>query len=142
MLWVARARTFRLSSRLGSRLSSLHSSQRDGTRGVPGRRLPLGMQRFEERYEGGRLSRAQVFGISGHVAATLDDLPNQLVLCKPKGYGVQGRGALAALIVERVAVVALLQLENQGALALEGRASCWPLFMCPPPGKPGTASRP
>jgi len=123
---MARDRTLRRSSRLSSRRSSrlrpLLSPQRDGTRGVAGRRLPLRMQRFEERYERGRLSGAQVFGISGHVAATLDDLSNQLVLCKPEGYGVQGRGALAALIVERVAVMALLQLENQGALPLEGRA--------------------
>src|ERR1700683_5242280 len=93
--------------------------ERDSTRGVACRRLSCRMQRLKERDQSRRLRGAPILPVRGHVATALDHLPNQLILCQPNGHGIESRSALSALIVERVAVVTLLHLENEGALALE-----------------------
>src|ERR1700720_673469 len=65
------------------------------------------------------LRGTEILAISGHVAATLDHLTNELILCKPPGHCVQSRAALAALFAERMAVVTLLHLEDQSTLPLK-----------------------
>src|SRR6266853_338759 len=77
------------------------------------------MQSFKKRNQGSRLRRTQILSVGGHVAAALDHLSNQLILRQPHGHRVERRAALSPLIAERVAVVALLHLKNQGALPLE-----------------------
>src|SRR6266852_2563835 len=79
------------------------------------------MQCLEERDESRRFSGAQIFAICRHVASTLDHLPNQLVLGQPYSHGVESRAAPSALVAERMAVVALLHLKNEGPLPLECR---------------------
>src|SRR5580704_2030351 len=88
-------------------------SERNGTRGVACWRLTRGMQRLEERDESRRFRGAQILAVGRHVAATLDHLSNQLILRQAYSHGVQSRTALSALVAERMAVVALLHLENQ-----------------------------
>src|SRR5260370_4897588 len=80
------------------RRSSRLGSERDSARSVPCRRLSRGMQRLEKCNESRCLRRAQILAISWHVAATLDHLPNQLILSQPHGNGVECRPALSALI--------------------------------------------
>src|SRR5437899_12578899 len=80
------------------------------------------MQRFEERHESGRLRRTQVLSIGGHVSPALDDLPDQLIVRQPDGDGVERRPTLTAVLVQRMAAVALLDLEDERSLALEGGA--------------------
>jgi hypothetical protein len=70
------------------------------------------MQRLKKCDKSCCLRRAQILAVRGHVAATLDDLANQLILSQPHGNGIECRSALSTLIIERVAVVALLHLEN------------------------------
>ena len=94
----------------------------DSAGGVAGRRLLGWVKSFEESDEGGGLRRTEVFAVGGHVAATLDDLANQLILCEKKSDFVEGGATLAAVVAESVAIVALLELEDERALAFEGRA--------------------
>jgi hypothetical protein len=68
------------------------------------------MQGLQERDKSRRLRGVQILSVSGHVAATLNHLPNQLILRQPRGNRVQSRAALSALIAQRVAVVTLLHL--------------------------------
>src|SRR6266481_491323 len=91
--------------------------------GVLRRLLPGGMECFEERHERGGLGGTQVLSICRHVTAALDDLADQLILRQPDGNGVERRAALPSFGTERVAVVALLDLEHERALPLERRTS-------------------
>src|ERR1700722_17908046 len=79
------------------------------------------MQCLEECDEGSGLRRVQILAVSRHIAAALDNLTNQLILRKPHSNCVERRTALSALIAQRVAVVALLRLENQSALPFKRR---------------------
>jgi hypothetical protein len=58
------------------------------------------MQRLKECDKSCCFRRAQILAIRGHVATTLDDLTNQLILSQPHGNGVECRAALSALIVQ------------------------------------------
>ena len=61
----------------------------------------------------------------------------ELILREPDRDAVERRAALAAVLAERVAVVALLRLENERALPLERRRR---LSMCAGTGSPLQAS--
>ena len=61
----------------------------------------------------------QVFAIGRHVASALDHLANELVLSEPQSDAIERRSALAAQTIERMAVVALLALEDERAPALQ-----------------------
>ena len=106
----------------GRRLRGRIFLKQDGARCVLGRALACGMQSLQEGDESGGLRRTQVFAIGGHVAASLNDLANQLIVSEADGNGIKRRTAPATLIRERVTVVALLELKDGGALALEGGA--------------------
>ena len=77
------------------------------------------MKRFEEGDEGGGFGRAEIFAVGRHVAAALNHLANELVFGLNDGDVVESRAALAAFVAERVTIVALLELKDDGALALE-----------------------
>src|SRR5258708_20694393 len=79
------------------------------------------MQRLKKRDKSRGLRGAQIFAVSGHVAATLDHLTNQLILCQSHRHSVECRATLSALFAERMAVVTLFHLKYQGALPFEGR---------------------
>ena len=81
------------------------------------------MQCFEKRHQSGGLRGTQVLSIRGHIAAALDDLADQLILREPDGDGVERRPAFAAVAVQRMAVVALLDLKHERPLPLQRRAS-------------------
>src|SRR5215813_12573849 len=87
--------------------------------GVSRRCLSCRVQRFHERHQRGGLRGAQALPVGGHVPSALDDLPDELVGVEPDGHCVERRTALPSTISERMAGVALLGLEEQGALALE-----------------------
>ena len=84
-------------------------------------RLSGRMQRRKERHRRGDFSRIQVFPERGHIAAALDDLPHELIPGEAKGHLIERRSALASLAVERMAVAALLRLEDEGASPLQRR---------------------
>src|SRR2546427_11669144 len=92
---------------------------RGGARG----RLPGWMKRLEERDQRGCLHRAEVLPVRRHVAATLDDLPDQLILSQPHGDSVERRATLPTRLVERMTVPALLRLEDERAVPFERGAS-------------------
>ena len=77
------------------------------------------MQRFQKRNKRGSLCWTQVFSIRRHVAAALNHLPDELVLCQSNGDTVQSRAPLSAGISKGVAVAALLYLKHQRALPLQ-----------------------
>src|SRR5262245_9413392 len=85
-------------------------------REVAGRSLTSRMERHEERDQRRGLRGREVLPVRGHVAAALDDLADELVLGEAHGHVVQRGPALAPAIVERMAVAALLHLEDEGAL--------------------------
>src|SRR5580692_3636805 len=109
-LWMARGRRRRV------------GAEGDGPRGVARWRLSRRMQRLEKCNQSSRLRGAKILAVCGHVAASLNHLPDQLVGRQAHSHSVESRSALPALIVERVAVVALLHLKDQRALSLKRRA--------------------
>src|SRR5262249_5976619 len=82
-------------------------------------RLSRRTQRLEECDECGRLCRTQVFSISRHVAASLNDLPDELVLREPHRDGVKGRPPLPTAASKGTAVAALFALKDKRALPLK-----------------------
>src|SRR5580658_2998930 len=90
-------------------------------RGISCRRLAFGPERFEERDECSGLRGAEIFSVRGHVAAALNHLANQLILREARRYGIERGAAHAAFVAQRMAVVALLLLEHERALAFERR---------------------
>src|SRR5437016_1400145 len=85
--------------------------------------LPLRVKRLEERDESGRFRRAKVLPVRRHVAAALDDLPDQLILRQPDGDSVERGAALPAGLVERMAVPALLHLQDERTVPLQRGAA-------------------
>src|SRR5262249_7332491 len=79
------------------------------------------MERFHEGHQRGGLRWAQALAVGGHVPSALDHLADELIRVEPDGDRIERRTALAAAISERMAVVALLGLEDQGALTLQRR---------------------
>ena len=78
------------------------------------------MERLEERDERRRLRRREVRAVRRHVASALQDLAEELVLRQPRRDVVERRAAPAPGVAERVAVAALLVLEDERALAHDG----------------------
>ncbi len=76
---------------------------------------------MRKRNEGAGFGWAEGVAVGGHVAAALQDLANHLVFCHARGDGVECGTAHAAESAERVAVAALLVLEDECALAFERR---------------------
>src|ERR1700751_5921298 len=77
------------------------------------------MQGFKKCDQRGSLGRSQILSVRWHVAASLDYLTNQLILGKSHGNTVKSRTSLPALVAKRMAVAALLGLEDERALPLE-----------------------
>jgi hypothetical protein len=77
------------------------------------------MQRLEERDQSGGFRRTQILPVGRHVAATLNHLPNELIMRQEDRYAVESGATLPALVVKRVAVVALLHLEYESTLPLK-----------------------
>src|SRR6266850_7594299 len=97
--------------------------ERRALRGVARRRLTGWMKRLEERDQRGGLRWAEVLPVRRHVAATLDDLPDQLILRQPDGDSVERRAPLPTRLVERMTVPALLHLQDERAVPFERGAS-------------------
>src|SRR5262249_40382993 len=94
--------------------------QRSGS--ITRRSLPWRIQCFEERHERSSFWGAQVFSVSRHIAAALDHLSNQLIMCESYSDCIERRTTLSTFAVECMAVVALLDLKDQRALTLQSRA--------------------
>src|SRR5438132_14277390 len=77
------------------------------------------MQVHEERHQGSRLCRTQILAVRGHIATTLDDLADELVLRQSYRDDIERGPALPSPALQGVTVVALLGLKDEGALALE-----------------------
>ena len=80
------------------------------------------MESFQKRDEGGGFRGAEIFAVGGHVAAALNYLANELVFGLDERDGIERGAAFAAFVAERMAIVALLELEDEGALTFERRA--------------------
>src|SRR5258708_4851349 len=91
--------------------------------GIPRHGLARRVERLEEGDEPGHLRRAQVLAVGRHLAATLQDLPDQLVPCEPCRDVVERGPAQTPFSAERMAVAALLFLDEQRALECERRAA-------------------
>src|SRR5439155_10068140 len=88
-------------------------------RSIARRSLSRRVQRLEKCDECGRLRWTQVFPIRRHVAASLNHLPDELVLREPHRNAVQGRASFPAGPSKGMAVAALFDLKNESALPLE-----------------------
>src|ERR1700693_6419569 len=77
------------------------------------------MQSLQKRNQGRGLRRAQILSVRRHVAASLDYLPNQLVLRQSHRDTVQSRTSLPTALTKRMTVAALLHLKDQRALSLK-----------------------
>ena len=73
-------------------------------------------------HQGGGLCRVERVAVGGHVSAALQDLADDLVFGHARGDGVECRAAHPADAADRVAVAALLVLEDERALAFERSA--------------------
>src|SRR5262245_42561000 len=76
-------------------------------------------QRSHERDERVDFSRVQILAIGRHVAATLQNLTDELIARLTRRDAVERRSALSAFAAEAVAGPALLVLQHQRALKLE-----------------------
>src|SRR5579859_6931975 len=94
----------------------------DGPGSILCRRLSGRMQCLKKFDQCGRLGRIQVLAIRRHISAALDDLAYQLIRRETDSNLVELWSALAALAAQRMAVVTLLGLKNQGALVLQRSA--------------------
>src|ERR1041385_7529597 len=81
------------------------------------------MQCSQKRHQSCRLGRAQVVAVGRHVAASLQDLPEQLIFGHPRRDCVECRPALSALSANGVTVPALHTLEDHRPLAFERTAA-------------------
>src|SRR5215470_9609386 len=73
------------------------------------------MQCFEKCDERGCLRGAQILAVRWHIAASLDHLPDELVLREPRSNTVESGASLPAAPPQGMAVAALLSLKDQGA---------------------------
>jgi hypothetical protein len=90
-------------------------------RSIARRLLICRVQRFEECHQGSGLCRTEVFSVSWHVSPTLDHLADKLIFREAQSNTVECRSALTSLVMERMTVVTLFGLENQGTVALQSR---------------------
>ena len=81
------------------------------------------MERFEKCDESRSLRWVQVLSIGGHIAATLQDLPHELICRQPDGNRIESRPALTPDVANGVAVVTLLRLKYERSLDLNRRAT-------------------
>src|SRR3981189_1637519 len=79
------------------------------------------MQCFKERHQSSCFRRTEVLPVRRHISSTLDHLANELIFSKSESNSVECRPALTSFIIQRMTVVALLGLENERTMALEGR---------------------
>src|ERR1700722_19977785 len=77
------------------------------------------VERCEKCDQGRGLCRTQILSVGRHVAATLDYLPNQLVLRQSHRDTIQSRTSLPTTLTKRMTVTALLHLKDQRALSLK-----------------------
>src|SRR4029077_13524623 len=105
--------------RLCSRAFFLGVAEHDIARRIARGSLPSRMQGFEKCDERRGLCRTQVLPVRRHVAASLDHLADELVLCKPQSNAVQSWASLPAQLSKGMAVATLLDLKNQRALSLK-----------------------
>ena len=89
------------------------------TRGITCRSLACRMQGLEKPDKRGSFRRAQVFSVSRHVSASLNDLADKLVLREAHSNAVERRASLSAEFAERVAIAALLGLKDECPLSLK-----------------------
>jgi hypothetical protein len=90
-------------------------------------RLSGRMQRLKECHKRSRFRRTQILSVGRHISAALDHLSDQLILGKAQSNAIERRSALPSLAIQRMAIVALLCLENQRTSPLESRA-CSQIF--------------
>src|ERR1700722_15962807 len=102
---------------LGLRGSVRLRALRDGR--VARRSLIWRMQSFEKCDERRGLRRTQILRIRRHVAASLDDLPDQLVGREAGGNAVQSRPPLPSCLTEGMAIAALFDLKDECASPLQ-----------------------
>src|SRR5262247_3387230 len=76
-------------------------------------------QRSHERDERVDFRGAEILAVSWHVAATLQNLTDELIARLTRRDAVERRAALSAFTAEAVAGPALLVLQHQGTLELE-----------------------
>src|SRR5262245_20049003 len=79
------------------------------------------MQGLEKRYERCCLRWIQIFPVCRHIPASLDHLPDELVLRKPYSNAVQSWTSLPARAREGMAVAALFDLKDERALPFKRR---------------------
>jgi len=74
------------------------------------------MERLEKSDERSCFRGTQILSIGRHVAATLNDLPDKLVLRETQGHAVEGGPSLSATFSQRVTLRTLFNLEYQSSL--------------------------
>ena len=79
----------------------------------------MAAEREQEFYECGRLRWVESVAICRHVSASLQNLPDDLILGHVRSSGVESRPAHAACTSDRVTVSTLLVLQNQRALSFK-----------------------
>src|SRR2546426_4283471 len=59
------------------------------------------------------LGRREILTVGRHVSPALEHLPDQLVMCEPRGHAVEGGATGTTFTAEAVAVPALLVLRSE-----------------------------
>ena len=79
----------------------------------------MAAEREQEFYERGRLRWVERVAICRHVSASLQNLPDDLILGHVRSNGVERRPAHAACASDRVTVSTLFVLQNERALSFK-----------------------
>src|SRR5271170_3058838 len=105
----------------GSILSASAAVRR--VRGIRRRGLIRRPQSLHEGYQGSYFRGSQILAVCRHVSASLDDLPDQLIVGEARGDGIQRGAAQTTLAPKAMAVPALLALNEDRPLKLQRRAT-------------------
>src|SRR5438309_1500115 len=88
---------------------------------VPGDGLVRRAQRLHEGHQRSHFRGTQILAIRRHVAASLDDLPDQLIVSQTDRDRIESWAPQSAFSAQAVTVPALLALHQDRALKLERR---------------------
>ena len=86
------------------------------------RRLSTRMKGLQECDESGGFCGTKILAIRRHIPPTLNNLANHLIFGLYQRDLIESGSAFASLFTQGVAIVALLELKYESALAFQGRS--------------------
>src|ERR1041384_460085 len=81
------------------------------------------MERFHKRNERRNFMGTEIFSVSRHITAALDDLPDQLIMRQPRRNRIERWAAHTARSIQTMTIAALFALQHERPAKLQWRAA-------------------